>query len=158
MPNVGILTKLTCKGTLRQVFYLSEAHFPYYGSILLPPSPLTHCILVYNILIHTGVGGVGELSREKVRGALVHKTGSEIPPWLTVSPVYKLYETPVKTTFRVWCLYSYSVFDCHLYQDLKQYMDDCGAILAMNNVKLFLFQVPIFPIPVQAFRIQRWNS
>jgi hypothetical protein len=29
----------------------------------------------------------------------------------TVSPVYKLYKTPVKTTFRVWCLYSYLVYD-----------------------------------------------
>lgn len=28
-----------------------------------------------------------------------------------------------------------------LERDLKQYMDDCGAILAMNNVKLFLYQV-----------------
>ncbi len=26
-------------------------------------------------------------------------------------------------------------------RDLKQYMDDCGGILAMNNVKLFLFQL-----------------
>jgi len=26
-------------------------------------------------------------------------------------------------------------------KDLKQYMDDCGAILAINNVKLFLFQM-----------------
>jgi hypothetical protein len=24
----------------------------------------------------------------------------------TVSPVYKLYQTPVKTAFRVWCLYT----------------------------------------------------
>ena len=29
----------------------------------------------------------------------------------------------------------------YLERDLKQYMDDCGAILSMNNVKLFLFQV-----------------
>ena len=29
----------------------------------------------------------------------------------------------------------------YLEKDLKQYMDDCGAILAINNVKLFLFQV-----------------
>ena len=29
----------------------------------------------------------------------------------------------------------------YLERDLKQYMDDCGAILAMNNVKLFLYQV-----------------
>ena len=32
----------------------------------------------------------------------------------------------------------------YLERDLKQYMDDCGAILAMNNVKLFLFQVKRF--------------
>ena len=31
----------------------------------------------------------------------------------------------------------------YLERDLKQYMDDCGAILAMNNVKLFLYQVTI---------------
>jgi len=29
----------------------------------------------------------------------------------------------------------------YLERDLKQYMDDCGAILAMNNVKLFLYQM-----------------
>jgi len=29
----------------------------------------------------------------------------------------------------------------YLEKDLKQYMDDCGAILAINNVKLFLFQM-----------------
>ena len=33
----------------------------------------------------------------------------------------------------------------YLERDLKQYMDDCGAILAMNNVKLFLYQVTIHP-------------
>ena len=33
----------------------------------------------------------------------------------------------------------------YLERDLKQYMDDCGAILAMNNVKLFLFQVNPHP-------------
>ena len=32
----------------------------------------------------------------------------------------------------------------YLERDLKQYMDDCGAILAMNNVKLFLYQVNSF--------------
>merc|ERR1719208_414666 len=30
----------------------------------------------------------------------------------------------------------------YLERELKQYMDDCGAILAMNNVKLFLYQMP----------------
>ncbi len=35
--------------------------------------------------------GGGELTREKVREATVHKAGSKIPTWLTVSPVYKLW-------------------------------------------------------------------
>ncbi len=39
------------------------------------------------------------LTREKVRGAIVHKAGSKIPTRLTVSRVYKLYEIPVKTSF-----------------------------------------------------------
>jgi hypothetical protein len=48
----------------------------------MPPPPLTHCIpefyTVYllNLLTH-GRGG-GELTREKVRGAMVHKR-SKIP-------------------------------------------------------------------------------
>ncbi|XP_022107264.1 cyclin-dependent kinase 17-like isoform X1 [Acanthaster planci] len=29
----------------------------------------------------------------------------------------------------------------YLERDLKQYMDDCGSIMSMNNVKLFLFQL-----------------
>jgi hypothetical protein len=38
-----------------------------------------------------GEGGVGtvEITKEKVRGATVHKAGSKTPT-LTVSPVYKL--------------------------------------------------------------------
>ncbi len=53
---------------LRQVFYLSEA-----------PS------------LQGKGGGGAELTREKVRGEIVHKVGSKIPTWLTESPVYKLY-------------------------------------------------------------------
>ena len=34
----------------------------------------------------------------------------------------------------------------YLEKDLKQYMDDCGAILAISNVKLFLFQVKPSPV------------
>ncbi len=46
------LDKLTYKGTLWQVF------------ICLPePPPLTHCIRVYSILIHTGK--VGELNQRE---------------------------------------------------------------------------------------------
>jgi hypothetical protein len=44
-----------------------------YDPILLP---LTHCIRVYSIIIHTGKGGRGEeLTREKVRGAIFYKAG-----------------------------------------------------------------------------------
>jgi hypothetical protein len=71
-----------CKGTLRQVV-----------SVWCPlPIPLTHCIYirVYSILIYTGKGGESG-TREKVRGAIVHKAGSKIRTWLNVSPVYKLW-------------------------------------------------------------------
>jgi hypothetical protein len=37
-----------------------------------------------------GMGKGGELTREKVRGATVHKAGLKIPTGLTVSLVYKL--------------------------------------------------------------------
>ena len=41
---------------------------------------------------------------------------------LTLSPVYKLYETPVKTTFRVWCLYSYLGDGLQLSRNFNCYM------------------------------------
>jgi hypothetical protein len=37
------LKKLTCKGTLRQVFYLSEAFSPTVTLYTHPPCPLIHC-------------------------------------------------------------------------------------------------------------------
>jgi hypothetical protein len=52
--------KVTCKGTLRQVFYLSEVHSPpmtpYY------PLPIIKAanVFMYSILIHTGKVGRGE--------------------------------------------------------------------------------------------------
>ncbi len=64
------LKKWPLTGTLRQVFYLSEAPPP-----MTPQSPRTHCIRVYRILIHTGKGGGVELTREKFRGAIVYKPG-----------------------------------------------------------------------------------
>ncbi len=74
------LKKLTCKRTLRQVF-ISLKPRPHI------PHPLTHCIRVFSILIHTGNGGGRERwTRERVRGATVHKAGSKIPSWLPQSP------------------------------------------------------------------------
>ncbi len=55
------LKKLTCIGTLRQVFYLSDAPSP---PMTPYSSPLTHCIR------HMGEGWEGrELTRGKIRGA-----------------------------------------------------------------------------------------
>jgi hypothetical protein len=41
------LKKLTCKGTLRQVFYLSETPSPPMTPSPPAPPPITHCIRVY---------------------------------------------------------------------------------------------------------------
>ncbi len=90
--------------------YLSEApHPPLLWPHALPL--LTHCIRVYSILtVFTQVRGGGEESwtREKVREATVHKTGSKIPTWPTVSPVYKLWlintcrKVPLQVNFVRW--------------------------------------------------------
>jgi hypothetical protein len=60
MQNV-VIKKLTCKGTMRQVFFCLRPRTPY---------PLTHCIRVYSIPIHTEKGGRGEElnQREEERG------------------------------------------------------------------------------------------
>jgi hypothetical protein len=59
---------LTCKGTLRQVFYLT----PY----SLPPYTLYSVYVYTEYLFTQGRGGVGgELTREMVIGTIVHKAG-----------------------------------------------------------------------------------
>jgi hypothetical protein len=69
----------------------------------IPPHPYTLYICIQNT--HSGKGDVGrEQTTEKVRGAIVHKSGGKYQR--TVFPVCKLDLTPVKTTFRVWFLYS----------------------------------------------------
>jgi hypothetical protein len=55
----------------------------------LPPS-LTHCLCVKYSYSHKEVGGEGGRLEPERRG---HKAGSHIPIWLTVSPVYKLWQT-----------------------------------------------------------------
>jgi hypothetical protein len=62
---------LTCKGTLRQMFYLSEAPHPSYKPILPPLYTLYMCIQYTN----SHREGGGKLTREKVRVAIVHKAG-----------------------------------------------------------------------------------
>ncbi len=66
-----------------------------------PPQPHTLCISVYTVRL-LWEGGRGGRGQREGRGATIHKRG-RIPTWLTVSPVYKLYLTPVWTTFRGLC-------------------------------------------------------
>ena len=73
------------------------------------PPPLTHCIRVYSILIQYSHRERGRANQRKGERGNSSQSRSKIPTWLTVSPVYKLYKTPVQTTFRIWCLYSYLV-------------------------------------------------
>ncbi len=56
-----------------------------------PPLP-SYTLSVYTVLWQREGGR--SWTREKVRGATVHKAGSKIPTWLTVSPVYKIWWTP----------------------------------------------------------------
>jgi hypothetical protein len=56
------LTKLACKGTLRHVFYLSEAPSPP----MTPYPPTLHTVYVYTVYLFTQgrEGGMGELTRD----------------------------------------------------------------------------------------------
>ncbi len=51
---MSYLKKFTCKGTMRQVFYLSEAPSP---PMTPYPPPLHTVYTVYLFSIHTGKGG-----------------------------------------------------------------------------------------------------
>ena len=75
-----------------------------YNTTQHPLTQQPHIVCIYCTFALGRVRGVGEV-REKVEGQQFTR-GVEITTWLTVSPVYKLYLTPVKTTFRVLCLYS----------------------------------------------------
>ncbi len=65
MQNVVILNKLTGKGTLQQVFYLSEAPYPPITHLL---PTLTHCTVyvytVYLLYSHREGGGGRPNQRE----------------------------------------------------------------------------------------------
>ncbi len=80
------LKKLTCKGTLLQVFYLPEALSPP-----MTPCPPLHTEFYHTVYFFThGRGDGGELTRdwEKVRGAIVHKAGRKYQhDWLYLQPV-----------------------------------------------------------------------
>ncbi len=123
------LKKFTCIGTLRQVFiclrhptllgYCLGWSSNFVGVQLLqnmaqqdstppPPTlsqPLTVCtnVHVYTVLWHREEGG--RWTRETVRGAKVHKAGSKIPTWLTVSQSKKINtcsKVPLEVNFFRW--------------------------------------------------------
>ncbi len=71
---------------------------------LNPPPPVCMYILYFFFGKGGRGGGVVEVNQREGYGAIGHKAGSKILTWLTISPVYKLYITPVKTTFRIWSL------------------------------------------------------
>jgi hypothetical protein len=97
------LKKFTSKGTLRQVFYLSEPLRPPAPPPMTPYPPLTHCVRVYSILIYTGKGGErGEsLPESRLEGQQFTKPVENINMTDCISSL----QTPVKTALRVWCLY-----------------------------------------------------
>ncbi len=55
--------------------YLSEALFP--PMTAHPPTPPQHTVYVYTVHLFTQGRGEEELTKEKVRGATVHKPGSK---------------------------------------------------------------------------------
>ncbi len=69
-------------------------------------SPPLHTVY---IPLYLFTEGRGEVNQWKGSRGTSSQEGSKIPTWLSVSPVYKLYKTPVKTTFRVWRFYSFLV-------------------------------------------------
>ncbi len=103
-PKCRLFLNWPVLGTWRQVFIC----------LGLPAPPPVHTVWIHTpvrVLIQPGGwgGGAGGWTSEKVRGATVHKRGRKYQhDWLY------LQSTPVKTTFRVWCLYRYGVHDVHL--------------------------------------------
>jgi hypothetical protein len=73
--STEILFVMTCKGTLRQVFYICLRPLPSNDTIPLPPYTLYKCIQFTYSLREGREGSGRKLTREKVSGAMVHKAG-----------------------------------------------------------------------------------
>ncbi len=79
--------KLSCKGRFLSVW----GPLPHNST---PQTPTSHTLSVYTVLTNREGGGGEIWTRAKVREATVDKAGSKIPTWLTLFPVYKLWQTP----------------------------------------------------------------
>jgi hypothetical protein len=101
--------------------FLKNYQYRYRPPIPIPPPP-RHTLYEYIpcTYSHREGGGVWWTS-EKVIVTLVQKRGRKYQhvTWLRVSPVYKFYQTPVKATFRVWCLFRYLV---HALGNLEEFV------------------------------------
>ncbi len=84
------LKKLPVKGQAAGVWGLLPLLWPHTTTT----TPYTMYTYVYSEYLFTQGRGGRRWTSEKVKGATVHKAGSKIPTWLTVSPVYKLWQTP----------------------------------------------------------------
>ncbi len=74
-PKCGLFLKIDQDRYLAAVVYLSEAPFP--PDPILPPNTLYTCVHCTVYLFTQGRGGepTWELTKEKVRGAMLHKAG-----------------------------------------------------------------------------------
>ncbi len=92
---MSLSKKIYYKGTLRQVFFLSVAPSPPMTPYSPPPLHTTYTVYLFT------QGGRGELTREKVRGAIVHKAGRKYQhDWLYLQSTYKLPPSQMSST--IW--------------------------------------------------------
>jgi hypothetical protein len=110
MP-MSLSKKMSYKGTLRQMFYLFEAPSSSCDPILPPLHTVYTCI--QNTYSHReGVRGGESYPERRLEGQTLTKPVENTNMTDSISSLYKLCLTPVKTTIRVWCLYSYLVHAC----------------------------------------------
>ncbi len=101
------LKKFTCKGTLHQVFYLSEAQYT-----IPPPPPYTlYTCIQYTYSHREGVGGVESKPKRMLGGAMFHKAGGKYQhEWVYLQSINSVKHQSRPS--RVWCLYCYLVHGC----------------------------------------------
>ncbi len=119
-----------------------------------PLIPATHCTLTQ------GRGEGESWTREKVRGAIVHRAGSEIPTWLTL---YKLaissLQTPINTCHKVSLQVNFlhdDILHCLLWVlSFYAHTPTVFVVLSLSQTQ-FLFLVILFHPP--AWTWMRWRG
>jgi hypothetical protein len=105
------------------------------------------------------VGSGRENNQREGGGAIDHKAGSKIPIGLIVSPVYKQVLNTSKTTFRMWCLYSYlfhaSLFLLSWIQVPEIKWSRCEVRSWLNNISQFIKNTDFLKSKVRFKRKQK---